>query len=217
MAGKNRPSKRKADGRSVRARASAHGSKIPGIRLHQDGSIGFSPEDLPASTHFFDATHYSVDISGENCIMLFGQKSFFSKDNRYNAALEISMPRRFADLYLKKAVFEEPSLGGKEPLVKSIDGYYNALREQDGHDINSVLELPSNPNSFRRFSANYVILSISEGQVVLEFFEIPPDIIVSLTYGKPVREGSRVHSVISVLTNISVIKSFFDDINTISF
>ena len=192
-------------------------SKIPGIRFHEDGSMGFSPEDLPASTHFFDATHYLVDTNGENCIILFGQKSIFSKDDRYNAALEISMPRRFANLYLKKAVFDEVSLGSKEPLMKTINGYYNALTKQDGHDMNSTLKLPDNSNSFRRFSANYVILSISEGQAVLEFFELPPDIIANLVHGKPLRMGSTVHSVISVLANISIIKNFFDDINKVSF
>ena len=181
---------------------------VPGIKVTGDGSISFSTDHLPASTHFFDATHFVVDSTGENLVMLFGQKSVFSKEDRYNLAVEISMPRYYVEKFLSKAIFDIPGLGAEKPFIESVEESYHSLEIKDDSDIMKLLDLPNESSSFRRFSANYTTVSMSGGQALIEFFEVPPDLLVNVVHNRELRRGSSAQSVISILTNVSVLRGF---------
>ncbi|MBT7567286.1 hypothetical protein HN630_00085 [archaeon] len=180
---------------------------IPGLAIRGDGAIGFTTDTLPASEHFFDATHFAMDDSGENIVILFGQKSSFSKENKYNLAIEVSIPRHFVETFLHKAIFNSPGIGEDRPFIESVDEQYSGLVKQDQRAFDELLELPSDSNSFRRFSSNFMTVSLSGGQGLVEFFEVPPDLLVNIVHSRNIRKGASAKSVVSVLTNVSLLKA----------
>lgn len=183
---------------------------IPGLRILEDGAVGFDNSNLPASSHYFDATHFALDVSGENFVILFGQKSNFSTDDKYNLAVEIAMPKEYANKFLFEAIHKINSLGHEKPFIEVVNEHYEKLKSKDSDDRSKPLKLPDDSNSFRRFSSNFSTISISGGQALIEFFEVPPDLLVSVVHSRNVRKGAGAQSIVSVVTNVSLLKLFLD-------
>lgn len=188
---------------------------VPGV-IRDSHGIAFSAKHLPSSDHFFSASDYLLDVDEENLYILFGQRSRFSKnnENKLRLAVEIVYPKKLAKDFLYEVIFNKPSIGAEDTT------YFQTLEmnvEKD--DCKKVyereLEIPDDPASYRRFSANFASSFLSHGQGLIEFYEAAPDMLVNLLHEDRIRPNSGVKSVVSVLAPSSLLHSFFLQIKEI--
>src|SRR3989339_642284 len=190
---------------------------VPGIVSDERGYM-FSVHDLPTSDHFFYATNFKLIRKGDTFVILFGNQSSFSSMNHYALAIEIVIPMKSAIDFLFSTMWEIPSsvsnqsfgLTVQERVRKNNDIY--GAEEIPDSDIN----LPEDPNCFRKFPANYVVGSISNDQALLEFFEASPATMIGLTHRERViRPNSGLKTVVSVLMSVTLLDKFLGEAKNI--
>ena len=209
---------RRKNSRSKRSQIpSIEKQEIPGITVSQDGnetSIGFDTQSLSASEHFFRANCYCMKLEGGEFLILFAHRSSFFNSKELTAAAEISFPLKQATDFLYNRIWNSSSLPSTS-LIKNIDKHTassNHLNEESLEKGNLVLneELqPPDRSTYRAFPANIAIPSFAEGQGMLEFFEISPDLVANLARGRNLRRNDGLKHVLAIILPIDVLRSFF--------
>lgn len=197
--------------KTVAVRAS--GVSKGGLMKSADGT-GYAVDwtELPASDHFFLATDCKVKRDGLGLKLLFGSVSAFETDpERFDLAVEIHFPINEGSLYLYKSVCQEVSGNGQSSFYDSVKA---ALVKLGGTtEVQSRnLGLPSNKSSsFRIFPANFASWSFSGTQGLIEFFEVPPELIHLFLKKNKVRPGGGVKPVISIVMDTATMTSCIDE------
>lgn len=193
--------------KKTRSDISVRGQSPVGLQWGADKtSIAIDWSQLPVSDHFFLATHFDIKNSPTGIKLLFGVRSSFDEASRnFDLAIEIHMPGPEAYRSLYQNVFKEMSGNGKttfhESLNASMGKFYSDRNSLQSYESNGIGLPISRGTSFRVFPANFVGIAFSGHQAVLEFFEIPPDLLHFFSMGREVRPGAGVKPVVSVVAD----------------
>jgi hypothetical protein len=190
--------------KKIRTDISVRSHPSVGLQWAADkSSIAVDWSQLPASDHFFVATHFDIKAATTGIKLLFGVKSSFDDAARnFDLAVEIHMPGPEAYLSLYQNVFIELSGNGKTTFYESLKDLVkkqpNTVTPNNYHA--NGIGLPLNrSSSFRIFPANFLGIAFTGHQAMIEFFEIPPDLLHFFRLGRAVRPGAGVKPVISVV------------------
>lgn len=185
---------------------------IPGIYSDGKGYV-LTTHNLPASEHFFVADHFQICRKHDMLDILFGSVSSFSSNNEYTLAIEISIPISYAVDFLYTPIWELPAMNSDKPIINSIQETVKKMSSiLDGEHISpdEKLSLPKDPNSFRKFPANFVSCALSNGQAMLEFFEANPEMLAHLgqaSYNHS-RQNAGVKNVVCVILSPAILLKF---------
>lgn len=195
---------------SIRARPSV------GLLFTPDKSgIAVDWSQLPASDHFFLATHFNLKMTPSGLKVLFGTKSDFDQASQnFDLAVEIHMPTFEAYTCIYRNVFEELSGNGKTTFYDALTNELEKRSFTNGtNNVSAVgIGLPQNRgSSFRIFPSNFAGIAFNGLQGMIEFFEIPPDLLHHFRRGHPTRPGAGVKPVISVVVDSMLLRNFLSE------
>lgn len=186
-----------------------------GLQFTPDRSaIAINWAELPASDHFFLATHFDLKVTPIGLNMLFGTKSSFDETSQhFDLAVEIHMPIREAKTCLYQNVHIEIGGNGKTTFYDSLSV---ALKSYSPPERQKNIGLPPNRvSSFRVFPSNFAGIAFSGLQGMLEFFEIPPDALHHFRSGNPARPGAGVKPVIAIILDSVLLRSFTQECRSV--
>jgi hypothetical protein len=192
--------------KKARSDISVRGQPSVGLQWASDkSSIAVDWSQLPVSDHFFVATHFDIKSTPAGIRLLFGVRSSFDESaQNFDLAVEIHMPGSEAYLSLYQNVFKELSGNGSTTFHESLNTAmkkYIEITPLQSYQANGI-GLPLNRgSSFRVFPANFVGIAYSGQQAVIEFFEIPPDLLHFFRLGRETRPGAGVKPVVSVVVD----------------
>lgn len=196
--------------------SAANTKSVPGLILSSDRtSYSFAPNDLPASDHYFRANFFKSKIEFGELVLLFGQVSSFSNEERFKAAVEISFPIKLAVDILVRNIWDNPSMDGVSVFMEILEKHletFPAYQYKDGggsRDLVRNYDLPLDTSTYRAFSANFVSASLSHGQAMLEFFEASPNLLANLVHSKNLRPNDGLKPVLAIILPPDVLAAFF--------
>ncbi len=182
--------------------------EFSGISLDENG-MSISLNNLPVASHFFSCSDFKVKDIGSSIAILFGQRSAFSDTNILNTAVEVRLQKDFTLEAVYSNHYKRPSLKNEKPFIEVLHEILRSKSLEVKEQTND-LKVPQTESAYRLFHVNYMNASYSNGQVLLEFFLVSPELISSLSQGYKPRENSRVKNIISIIGSLPVMTSFLD-------
>lgn len=190
-------------------------ANVPGLAYNaEEGALTFSVGNLPATSHFFAATDFQTVIQNGQLHVLFGSRSALDSKEQYRLAVEVVMPIKSAQVCLVKTIWEKPDMNGRKPFIESIKNEIASWPDayKEDRKLGGACELPTEPNNFRPFAANFATSTTSIGQVMVDFFEASPDVVVGLLQGAFRRRDAQVRSIVGVIMSPLVALRFYENV-----
>ena len=167
-----------------------------------ESAFTVSLETLPAAEHFFYATNFLSAIQNGHFHLIVGFRSAVEQAGTFRLAIELVMPLKAAKKCLATSIWSSMSSNGRATFIESVKAEIvsnSAIYSNSSATDRETYQLPSDANSFRSFPANIATSSISHGQVMIEFFDAPPDMVVNMLHRSVVRANAQVRSVVGVI------------------
>ena len=159
--------------------------------------------DLGLCTSVFQ---YLTDEEMEYCLRVLSMKV---KYLYFSVPTDIELRRQVEDLEFEWPLLFLPSLKNEKPFIEVLHEILRSKSLEVKEQTND-LKVPQTESAYRLFHVNYMNASYSNGQVLLEFFLVSPELISSLSQGYKPRENSRVKNIISIIGSLPVMTSFLD-------
>lgn len=182
----------------------------------KEGSFAISVDAVPAAEHFFFASDFRLAIQDGQFHIIFGFRSPFDSSARPRLAIELAIPLYVAKRCFVDTISKQMSANGKTTFLQAVqaevrtnNSIYTSPSEKSEK---TVFELPTDPQSYRSFPSSLATSSIcTGGQVMIEFLEAPPDMIVNYMFRATMRGNAQVRSVVGVILSPAVAVRFYEE------
>lgn len=174
-------------------------ANIKGLKQEVD-HFSITLDNVPHADNFFYADRVDVKQDHDFILLTFATTKN-PDDSEVSLCVQIAMPIELACIFLYKANFIDPSLSG-ELLFKVVENAATNIKKQFGEPRSvASFSIPKDPSLFRKFSSNFSTSCVIQGQSCIEFFQIPPSLLIDLTYGRNHQRSGEVNHVISVISS----------------
>lgn len=174
--------------------------------------LTFSLDNVPYAEDYFFADRGKLTLDGDQLIFSFTTITTIEK--QVSLCVEIALPIDLAITQLYKANFIDASLNGDKmsDVIKKasevLKTKYKCPQELD------KIEYPKDSSNYRKFSSNFLSSCVIQGQACLEFYQIPPRMLVDRMFknvtGSAKRNG-RVSNVISIIATTFLIDAILSE------
>lgn len=161
-------------------------------------TLTFNLDSVPYAEDYFFADKGKVTLVGDQIVFSFISTETIS--NKVSLCVEIIVPVEVAVEHLYKSNFIEPSLNGnKMNEVVSTSAALLSKNYKIPEELNKI-EYPQDSSNYRKFTSNFFSACIYRGQASIDFFQIPPRMIVDKLFkNSNSNRAGNVTNVISVI------------------